>query len=301
VLGILIAGLASIAMPQALRSHLTRRGVTGSLAGALCAVPQPLCSCCASTMASSFVRQGASTHFVLAFVVGAPMLNVTTMILALAMLPTQFAVLRIAAGVVVTVLVSYWVARLTTGTVVATASPTSRRHAWLQRAGAVHARVFAKAIGDDVGRIWRTPSQMFAAWLGQSGRLALILIPTLWASSVLAALLFEALPPLENNLTGVGLAAAAGTVFMIATWSEIPIALQLIQAGLSGPAAALLVVLPAISLPCMVVLGGALRLRVVALLSAAVMFAGILAGALFLKAAAVACMSAGRLPVIRRP
>jgi uncharacterized membrane protein YraQ (UPF0718 family) len=106
MLGILIADFAPIAMPHAFRLYLTRHGVMGSLAGALCAVPQPFCSCCAATMAPSFVRLGATTHFVLAFVVGAPMLNVTTIVLALAMLPTQFAVLRIGAGVVVTVLVS---------------------------------------------------------------------------------------------------------------------------------------------------------------------------------------------------
>ena len=60
-------------------------------------------------------------------------------------------------------------------------------------------------------------------------------------------------------------------------------ALQLIQSGFSGPAAALLVVLPAISLPCMMLLGGALqRFRVVALLSAAVILVGIVAGVMFL-------------------
>jgi uncharacterized membrane protein YraQ (UPF0718 family) len=60
-------------------------------------------------------------------------------------------------------------------------------------------------------------------------------------------------------------------------------ALQLIQSGNYGPAAALLVVLPAISLPCMILLGDALhRFRVVALLSAGVILVGILAGAMFL-------------------
>ena len=98
MLGILISGLALIAMPQAFRLYLTRRGFTGSLAGAVCAVPQPYCSCCSSTMAPSLVRLGASTQFVLAFVIGAPMLNVTTIVLALAMLPTPFAVIRIGAG-----------------------------------------------------------------------------------------------------------------------------------------------------------------------------------------------------------
>ena len=70
---------------------------------------------------------------------------------------------------------------------------------------------------------------------------------------------------------------------VILTLPEIPMALQLIQSGFTGPAAALLVVLPAISLPCMMLLGGSLqRFRVVALLSIGVMIVGIAAGALFL-------------------
>lgn len=70
---------------------------------------------------------------------------------------------------------------------------------------------------------------------------------------------------------------------MISTWSEIPIALQLIQSGIAGPAAALLVVLPAISLPCVMLLGGSLRrFRMIVLLSVGVMIVGIVAGAMFL-------------------
>ena len=129
-----------------------------------------------------------------------------------------------------------------------------------------------------------TPSQFLAAWLRASGRIALVLVPTLWVWSVIASAIFQALPrAFGNNLASVVLSAVAGTFFMISTWSEIPMALQLIQSGFSGPAAALLVVLPAISLPCMMLLGGALqRFRVVALLSAAVILVGIVAGVMFL-------------------
>ena len=129
-----------------------------------------------------------------------------------------------------------------------------------------------------------TPSQLIGAWLHASGRIALVLVPTLWVWSVIASAIFQALPSaFGNNLTSVVLSAVVGTFFMISTWSEIPMALQLIQSGFTGPAAALLVVLPAISLPCMMLLGGALqRFRVVALLSIGVMIVGIAAGALFL-------------------
>ena len=134
------------------------------------------------------------------------------------------------------------------------------------------------------GRTIGTPSQLIGAWLAASGRIALILVPTLWVWSVIASALFQALPSaFDNNLPSVIVSAIGGTLFMISTWSEIPMALQLIQSGYSGPAAALLVVLPAISLPCMVMLGGSLhRFRLVAMLSAAVMVVGIVAGAMFL-------------------
>jgi uncharacterized membrane protein YraQ (UPF0718 family) len=141
----------------------------------------------------------------------------------------------------------------------------------------------------DLDRITRsrrvdTPSELIGAWLYASGRIALVLVPTLWAWSVIASALFRAVPGVfANNVNGVAIAAIAGTLFMISTWSEIPMALQLIQAGATGPAAALLVVLPAISLPCMMLLGGALqRFRLVAMLSAAVMVVGIAAGVMFL-------------------
>jgi len=129
-----------------------------------------------------------------------------------------------------------------------------------------------------------TPSQLIATWLYASARIALVLVPTLWAWSVIASALFRVLPAaFGNNLASVVLAAIGGTFFMISTWSEIPMALQLIQSGFSGPAAALLVVLPAVSLPCMMLLGGSLqRFRTVGLLSVAVMIVGIVAGALFL-------------------
>ncbi len=214
------------------------------------------------------------------------MLNVTTVVLSLALLPAPFAITRIVAGFFVTIVVTYMVARIAAEwdhpqvAMAGTAPETGR----LQRILGAYFRPF------DGGRIGNrretleTPSQLFSAWLHASGRIALILVPALWVWSVVAAAIFQALPSaFGNNLSSVVLAAVGGTFFMISTWSEIPIALQLIQSGIDGPAAALLVVLPAISLPCMMLLGGSLRrFRMVALLSVGVIIVGIVAGAMFL-------------------
>jgi uncharacterized membrane protein YraQ (UPF0718 family) len=112
MLGILISGLTLVTLPLSLGRYHSRGGLAGSLFGATFALPHPFCSCCSSVMASSFARRGASTNFLLSFVIGAPMLNITTVVLALALLPAPFAVTRIVAGLVVTILVTYTAARI---------------------------------------------------------------------------------------------------------------------------------------------------------------------------------------------
>ena len=306
MIGILISGLALTILPIYFKPYFVRTGFTGSLMGALFALPQPFCSCCSSVMAPSFARRGASTNVLLSFVVGAPMLNVTTIVLAAALLPAPFAITRIVAGVVVSVLVTYVIVRaderMTRNTKVRlkpdatydrpayVASGFSWTFSEKEYVASGFSRTFSRFAGlldfDRIvaGRTIDTPSQLIGAWLYASGRIALVLVPTLWVWSVIASALFQALPSaFGNNLPSVVVSAIGGTLFMISTWSEIPMALQLIQSGFSGPAAALLVVLPAISLPCMMLLGGSLqRFRMVAMLSAAVMVVGIVAGAMFL-------------------
>jgi uncharacterized protein len=285
MLGILISGLTLVTQPLWLGRYHSRGGLAGSLFGATFALPHPFCSCCSSVMASSFARRGASTNVLLSFVIGAPMLNITTVVLALALLPAPFAITRIVAGLVVTILVTYTAARIADAwdRPAATRTSTQRTMHWWQPL-AEFLRGRQEWIADATAVPPVTPAQLLGAWLRSSGRIALLLVPTLWIWSVVATGIFLALPStFGTNLPSVVLAAVAGTFFMISTWSEIPMALQLIQSGNNGPAAALLVVLPAISLPYMILLGDALhRFRVVALLSAGVIFVGILAGAMFL-------------------
>ncbi len=283
LLGILLAGLAQVAFPLSFAPRMSRRGLRGSALGALCAVPQPFCSCCASVIVPPLARRGASTSFLLAFVVGAPMVNVTTLVLAGALLPPAFALTRVIGGIVVTVFMTYLVSRAAAG--LAPDDPVTPPLATSVE------RLFGSSVRDvdDPGPPSNdlradTPTRLLRAWLRASARIGLVLVPTLWVSSVVAAGLFPALPlVLTNTLLGVVLASIVGTFFMISTWSEIAMVLPLIQAGLHGPAAALLIVLPAISLPGLMILWSAIqRTRIVALLIVSVMLSGIVAGTLFL-------------------
>lgn len=291
MLGILIAGLALTVLPTYFKPLFSRTGFVGTLIGALYAIPQPFCSCCASVMAPSYTRRGASTDFSLSFVVGSPMLNITTIILAFALLPTPFAITRVVAGIVLTIVVTYGVARLAErwggAANVISATPSASRWSvvldWVSRWTNLYVRAFnVDALVRD--RKIDTPAALVSAWLYASVRLALVLVPTLFIWSIVTAALVQILPSVfGNNLPSVVLAAITGTLLMISTWTEIPVALQLIQSGFTGPAATLLVVLPPVSLPCLMLLGGSLgKFRVIVLLGLAVMVVGIIVGVIFL-------------------
>ncbi len=255
-LGVLLAGLALTVLPRYLRSFFARPGLAGSLCGGVFALPQPFCSCCAAVIAPSLARRGASTSFSLAFVVGSPMLNFSTLILAMVLLPVPYALTRILAGVILTVPVTYGVTLLAEhwGGVEEGAAVVRRtsqvRHPWAQSLSRwvdLYSRAFHL---DELVRDQPldTPGAFLRAWLSVSGRIAALLIPTLLAWSVVTAAIIQVLPSaFGNNLLGVVLAAVTGTLLMISTWTEIPVALQMIQAGYTGPAATLLVVLPPVS------------------------------------------------------
>jgi uncharacterized membrane protein YraQ (UPF0718 family) len=291
LLGILIAGLVLTVLPKYFQPFFSRKGWAGTLIGALYAVPQPFCSCCAAVMVPAYARRGASTDFSLSFVVGSPMLNITTIILAFALLPTPFAIARVLVGLILTLFVTYAVARLADrwsgqGKVSLSAPVTarlSRLPNWVSRGMDIYVRIFDvdRLVGD---RKTDTPAALVSTWLYASARLALVLVPTLFLWSIVTAAIVQVLSStLGNNLPSVVVMAITGTLMMISTWTEIPVALQLIQSGFVGPAATALVVLPPVSLPCLMLLSGSLgRFRVTVLLGLAIMVTGIAVGLLFL-------------------
>ncbi|MBI2864835.1 MAG: permease, partial [Chloroflexi bacterium] len=108
-LGILIASLFLTLIMPLLKGWLGREGFRSHLAGAFLALGQPFCSCCAAPVGASLYRGGASLGSTLAFVVSAPMLNLTSIVLAITLLPREFALLRVAGGAAMGILVTYFV------------------------------------------------------------------------------------------------------------------------------------------------------------------------------------------------
>ncbi len=124
---------------------------------------------------------------------------------------------------------------------------------------------------------------LIATWLALTWRLARVALPVVFLGAIVATTVVEVLPSYANTGVGVAIAAALGTVLMIPTWAEIAVAGPLIREGLDGPAAALLLTLPAVSIPCLAIIGGALNTYRVALLLGLTVFAvGMMGGLLFL-------------------
>jgi len=121
-------------------------------------------------------------------------------------------------------------------------------------------------------------------WLMNVWRFAVALLPVYFVSvlvlGALRAWLFPAISPAASHsiLAIVGF-ALAGTLFVIPTAGEIPIVQTLRHFGFgTGPAAALLVTLPVISIPSILMVRSVFSWRVLGFITASVMVLGIVAG-----------------------
>ncbi|MBI2863260.1 MAG: hypothetical protein HYX94_01695 [Chloroflexi bacterium] len=123
------------------------------------------------------------------------------------------------------------------------------------------------------------PSALIATWLRAAWRLGKVVVPVLVVGAIVTSAIVAVLPAPASGPLGIVAAAAFGTLVMVPTWTELPIALALVQQGLPGPAATLLLTLPAVSIPCLVIVGAATaRYRVAGLLGAVVFVIGVAAG-----------------------
>lgn len=231
-LSCLMAGLALVAMPRYLQALQRQQGWRATLAGGLMALTQPFCSCCAAMMSPAVLGSGRSMRFGVAVLLGAPLLNLSTLFLAAQLLPGPYAALRIGAGILLTLGLSALMARM-----LGEECLVSDRKA--------RSLDIAFNLPGDIDH----PADLLSAWLRLSGRVAVILIPSMILGTLVAAVLWGFWPKdLSDGPVAVLLASVLGTLLMVSTWSEIPLALQMLDQGLNGPAAAVLVALPAVNL-----------------------------------------------------
>jgi len=232
---------------------------TIAIGGAL-SIPGMMCTCCAAPVVISLRTLRATASSAVAFWLGNTLLNPATLVFMGFVLGWRWASFRLAFGLLMVVGISYVVSR------------------------------FGKADDPVVSPELAPPEAFdyrptFAGWWRGFVRLAGGLIPeTVVLVMILGALRVLLFPEhgaagVDNSLLWIVLMALAGLVFVIPTAGEVPIVQALLSAGIGvGPAAALLLTLPPVSLPSLIMVRRVFSFRVIALIALAAATLGVVAG-----------------------
>lgn len=252
---LLIGAAVETLLPRAtVRRALGGPGALRSSAMAgLAAVPCMMCTCCGAPVVRSLRRSGVPVAGALAYWLANPLLNPAVLAFLALVLPWQFTATRLLVGVVLVFAVAPLVARLHAG----------------PRPAALPGVPVAPGAGGHPGGL--------GAYLRALGRLALWLVPEYFVVVVLVGAFRGWLLPLGHGAAAWGvlamlIAATAGALLVVPTAGEIPVVVGLVAAGFPPlVTGALLIALPALSLPSMVMVGRALSARVTVATLGAVM------------------------------
>lgn len=264
VLGVLLGSLIQVLIPRDwLLRTLGKPRFSGTLFGTLFSLPGMMCTCCAAPVAAGMRRQSVSMGGALAFWLGNPLLNPATLVFMGFVLGWHFALIRLAAGIVtvlgVATIVQYWVKDKPQA--VEIPQPTVSR----------------LPEGNFIQR-W-----MKALWSLFWSTIPVYIIAVLVLGAARVWLFPHADGAVSNTLFWVIAMAIAGCLFVIPTAAEIPIIQTMMLAGMgTAPALALLITLPAVSLPSLVMLHKAFPAKALWLTGGLVALSGVIVGTLAL-------------------
>ncbi len=251
------AGVQTLLPRRWLLGLLGQKGWRASTIAVAAAVPSMMCTCCSAPIAVSMKRSQLSTGAVLGYWLGNPVLNPATIVFMGFVLGWRWAVLRVAVGLI-----------LVAGGVLI--GDRLARDRVPDRAAASAAAQTADDDGPSPGRFLRV-----------LGRLAVGLLPeyiviVAMLGAVRAWLFPSMTSALGHNLLVVVGLAVAGTIFVIPTAGEIPLVQSLMSYGLGpGGAGALMITLPAVSLPSIAMLGQSVSRRVLLVVAVWVLAMGL--------------------------
>lgn len=271
VAGLVIGAAVTVLVPKTwLMRALGTDGPASALRGGLLSVPTMMCSCCAAPVVVGLRRRGASIGAAVAFWVGNPALNPAVLAFSFFVLGWQWTALRAAAGVLL---------------VVGMVALTRARLAGFAEPVTVNTSAVTAALGDatnsaDAPDTRLLPVRFAAALSGLSLRLLpeyLLLVVLLGA---LRGPLFTSGIGMHAGVLAVVSFAVAGALLPVPTAGEIPVIAALLTLGVSGPvAAALLITLPALSVPSLVMVRRVFPASVLGAATAGVIALGLMTAA----------------------
>jgi uncharacterized membrane protein YraQ (UPF0718 family) len=263
VLGLLLGSAVQALLPADWIARMLGARRFGSVvAGGLLSLPGMMCTCCAAPVVVGLRRQQASPGAAVAFWLGNCVLNPATLVFMGFVLGWQWSGLRLILGVPMVFGLGYLANQMTS-------------YAEMAQADLAVAELSAQPQGSAFGR-----------WLRILAGMTLRLVPEYLVLLLLLgaarAWLFPAIgPAIDNHLIWIVAFALAGTLFVIPTAGEVPIIQAMLALGVGvGPAAALLMTLPPISLPSVAMLARSFPPKILAMVTAGVVLFGLAAGAM---------------------
>ncbi|TCK22390.1 hypothetical protein EV378_6392 [Pseudonocardia endophytica] len=260
VAALLISAAVQALVPRTwLLRVLDRPGrVRSAAAGGLLSTPSMMCTCCSAPVVVTLRRQGVPVSAAVAWWLGNPLLNPAVLVFLALVAPWQWTTTRLVVGIAVVVggaaLVG-WIAE--------------RRRV---------TEVTPPADEPDDGR------STVRRFLVALSRLSIVLVPEYLVVVLLIGAFRGWLFPLGAASAGVlavVVAAVVGTLLVLPTAGEIPVLQGLALAGATaGPVGALLVTLPAVSIPGIVMVGRAVGWRATAATTGIVVLGGLAGAAL---------------------
>lgn len=236
VLGVLLGSLIQVLIPRDwLLRTLGQPRFRGTLFGTLFSLPGMMCSCCAAPVAAGMRRQQVSMGGALAFWMGNPLLNPATLVFMGFVLGWEFTLIRLVAGLVTVLLVASVVQK------------------WVKETAQQPAPAQWVETHEPQGSFLRRWGQ--ALWTLFWSTIPVYILAVLVLGAARVWLFPHAEGVVDNTLLWVIAMAIVGCLFVIPTAAEIPIVQTMMLAGMGmAPALALLITLPAVSLPSLIML-----------------------------------------------
>ena len=260
LLGLLLGSLVQVLIPRSwLIKVLGKNNFLCTFSGIIFSLPGMMCSCCAAPVAAGMRKQNVTMGGALAFWIGNPLLNPATLVFIYFVLGWYFFIIRLIAGLVTVFFIATFVPKIIdddtfNASIVKAITPEARQNNLLLR------------------------------WLKALWSLCLSVIPiyiiTVFLLGALSVLVFpHTTGVFGNTIFWVIVMAIVGCLFVIPTAAEVPIIKTLMLAGMGlSPALALLITLPAVSLPSLIMLRKSFPVRALWLVGILVIVCGIISG-----------------------
>jgi uncharacterized membrane protein YraQ (UPF0718 family) len=266
VLGLVLGSAVQVLLPVQWIARVLGKTSFGSVAaGGLLAIPGMMCTCCAAPVVVGLRQRQASPGGAIAFWLGNSVLNPATLVFMGFVLGWNWAALRLVLGVLMVFGLGYLVNRLVTP----------------KEAEAADAQLAQLAALQEQAR-----GNAFVRWLSLFARMTARLIPEyivliLLLGAARAWLFPHVGPEIGNQFGWIVALAVAGMLFVIPTAGEVPIIQAMLSLGMGvGPAGALLMTLPPISVPSLAMLARSFRPRLLTLVAVSVVLFGVVSGGL---------------------